>query len=127
MQMMPLQTYELYLRALYNVKIFKSTDPRDKIFAIARFFNVSVVPDYFSNVQWIYTQLALEFIETADRGFDILLQAGRHQQSLENMPSWVPDWSSEPVFDFFGAFGIREHTEFRITRELRGEISASVR
>jgi hypothetical protein len=80
-----------------------ATDPRDKIFALhsmAKWHSkqdkiLEPLPDYSASVELVYIRTA-QYLLSTDPGF-VLCHSGigsPRQFDLEDMPSWVPDWTS---------------------------------
>lgn len=76
---------------------FKSTDPRDKIYALLGmalgqdrrpFSGVKI--DYSASISEVYKSFALLILQSG-LGVEILRHCRAH--SVETLPSWVPDWS----------------------------------
>ncbi|KAF8849459.1 HET-domain-containing protein, partial [Acephala macrosclerotiorum] len=74
---------------------FRSSDPRDKIYAFLGMADdrdrLGIVPNYSRPIRDVYTEAAICIIN-ADRTLDVLSSV-RADKSLD-LPSWVPDWSS---------------------------------
>ena len=92
------------LQRLYNTRHFKSTDPRDRIYAI---LNMVMEPselfvDYTRSKEDVYKWLARSMIDR-DSCFDVL--SGVQGKPAEGLPSWVPDWSQPPASDVLGRPG----------------------
>ena len=69
-----------------------ATDPRDKIFALSAISQPSNFGvDYNMSVQQLYCSFAAECIKE-DKMTDIL-QHGYSREGIQDLPSWVPDWS----------------------------------
>jgi hypothetical protein len=74
---------------------FHATDPRDKIYAplgICIDEAGAPRPNYAMTTPEVYLQYAHYFL-TRGQGLRLLKQAGR-QRSTMNIPSWVPDWTT---------------------------------
>lgn len=85
---------DLYCLLPY-LRIFDSTDPHDKVFALLPMLSEQgpevLVPNYQTETSEIYFRLARHLIET-DRSLDIL---GFCATSGDfDLPSWVPDWTA---------------------------------
>ncbi|KAK7211997.1 hypothetical protein V2G26_019175 [Clonostachys chloroleuca] len=77
------------------VQKFDSTDPRDKIFGLLSMVSsniTSLVPDYTTAVHDVYTDLACQLIEKGGT-LDVLGFCGV-SGNIDNLPSWVPDWTA---------------------------------
>jgi hypothetical protein len=86
----------------------KTTDPRDKIFAILNICKVHgpstksyLVPDYTLSVREVYIRAtAAWFHEGGHRGASLdFLNYAQAPNEDYNLPSWVPDWSSRLAAD----------------------------
>ena len=79
---------------------FQCTDPRDKIYAVMGLANHSqqdekLPVDYEDGIEEIYHRSAVDTM-LSNRSLD-LLQCVVHHTVVSNLPSWVPDWRSEPL------------------------------
>lgn len=86
----------------------EATDPRDKIFSLLGVFpaeeKVSFdAPDYNKNVEDVYTEFAKSFVRKFNDA-SILFYAGACRRVLQ-VPSWVPDWSTNISTSSFGRAG----------------------
>lgn len=93
------------LEALMSVGHFNSTDPRDKIYALLGFTELpseekdkTFRPNYdkSNSAQSLYTNTA-RYLLDSDPSMSILHRAGMgnpRSKYLEDLPSWVPDWST---------------------------------
>ncbi len=87
-----------------NTRHCKSTDPRDKIFAL---LGLVIEPselsaDYTRSKEDVYKWLARSIIER-DSCLDVL--SGVQGKPGQGLSSWVPDWSQPPVSDVLGRPG----------------------
>ncbi|RYP46987.1 hypothetical protein DL768_006910 [Monosporascus sp. mg162] len=86
---------------LFNTANFKSTDPRDKIFALLGLATDAddgrLIPDYRKSPSQVYTEVAQHLI--VGKGTIALLSlAGtgfNHPRKVQSLPSWVPDFSEQ--------------------------------
>ena len=90
----------LHLLELLNVhRDCASTDPRDHIYGLLGLsgdgHDMGLMPNYNLSVQDIYKDLAVKHISTT-RSLDIICGC-RGNRNFVNLPSWVPDWSSNQV------------------------------
>jgi hypothetical protein len=80
---------------IYRTKHLKSTDPRDKIYALLGLDesgDISVSPNYDDSISKVYTDFAIACIE-AKGNLEIFYSAGiGHVVQNLPQPSWVPDW-----------------------------------
>ncbi|KAF2161879.1 hypothetical protein M409DRAFT_58660 [Zasmidium cellare ATCC 36951] len=74
---------------------FKSSDPRDRIFALLGIAGdageLGIVPDYTKTCAQVYTEAARALVEHGF--FDIFSYCIYPHIGPQNMQSWVPDWS----------------------------------
>jgi hypothetical protein len=87
----------LYL--LDSTRYFKSTDPRDKIFALWTLVRGTgerrFTPDYSMSMQQVYTAVTSEIIEGL--GTLRVLMFRRASSRISDLPTWVPDYSLTPA------------------------------
>jgi hypothetical protein len=83
------------LELLRDTRHCRSTDPRDKIHALLGMStereDTRLAPDYSLTNQQTFIHLT-KFLINRDRRLDVLCHVQR-PSSMENLPSWVPDWS----------------------------------
>ncbi|KAF2099199.1 hypothetical protein NA57DRAFT_56813 [Rhizodiscina lignyota] len=74
-------------------------DPRDKVYAILNLLPPSLAakiqPDYKLPTATVYTETFLSYVEMSQR-LDLLVHCVDYR-SLENSPSWVPNWSARTL------------------------------
>jgi len=75
-------------------------DPRDRIYGIMSLLhpsqqNMGIIPDYTRDVALIYKDATQRFINHSN-GLSILVQCELQDSSL-HMPTWVPNWSIDPI------------------------------
>ena len=92
------------LQSLHDTRHCKSTDPRDKVYAL---LNLVIEPselfaDYTRSKEDVYTWLARSIIER-DSCLDVL--CGVQGKAGQGLPSWVPDWSQPPFSNVLGRPG----------------------
>lgn len=84
------------LKALFDTQNFLATDLRDKIYALINlaYDGTKLVPhlSYYQNVQDVFRGLANSIL-FKNKCSDIISLRQRDGLELENLPSWVPDWS----------------------------------
>jgi hypothetical protein len=92
-----------FLQQLHDTRASRATDPRDKVFALAAMSSVEdrpfVEPNYSKSIREIYTDVTCE-IAQRQASLRILsavqpINGQPCSKSVENLPSWVPDWSKE--------------------------------
>lgn len=89
-------------RDLYDILfmsyMFDCTDPRDKIYAMTGLADplpkACMTFDYIRSTEEIYLRFAVELM-LSDNTLDLLHCVVSHTM-LNHLPSWVPDWRSEP-------------------------------
>ena len=74
-------------------------DPRDKIYGILSLLapyqqNMDIIPDYTQDVAFVYQDATIRYINHTR--YLSMLQQCELQDTPSNMPTWVPDWSTEP-------------------------------
>lgn len=76
----------------------KSTDPKDKVFALYGVFRALGIhppdPDYGKPVGQIYQETTRSIIE-AQGSLDMLYLGSGTTSNLVNIPSWTPDWTND--------------------------------
>jgi hypothetical protein len=101
------------LSVLLAFRDFEATDPRDKVFALLGLVRNTVhssllSPDYKKPVTKLYEDVVHYHIKCCGN-LDILSAAGWNKLSVNELPSWVPDWRSHR---FAGAdLGYLEYTD----------------
>ena len=85
------------LRLLLRYRTRKSTDPRDKVFAILglvvrHFGDIGIVPSYTQSAALAFTQAA-RYIIKETRSLWLLRACSTDEIPRVRTPSWVPDWS----------------------------------
>jgi YD repeat-containing protein len=105
--------YELdLLDLLLMSRDLQATDPLDKIYALLGLGRHEMIPDYSSTTETVFCDFALQVIgavtrptpgseekllsddENVRKALILLSCAGRSNQNLEELPSWVPDWTA---------------------------------
>ena len=93
------------LAVLQRARFYQSSDPRDKIFAVAGMSQSSLeaclVPNYGKTTAEVYTEVAKFLLE--DTGL-MFLSDVQGRPRLPNLPSWVPDWSQYPTHNPSASF-----------------------
>ncbi|KAI0855569.1 HET-domain-containing protein [Xylaria cubensis] len=74
----------------------KARDPRDKVYALVGLIldhrSIGLVADYNLTTKELYIQVAL--VVAMRHGWaNVLFRAGTTNRSIDELPSWVPDWS----------------------------------
>jgi len=93
--------YPPLLTLLDKYRSFKSTDPRDKVYALLglgelkdlRMLGVEV--SYQLGVEEVFTRLAMSYLQR-DGNFDILSYV-HHGLNPLGLPTWVPDWAQQEI------------------------------
>ena len=87
------------LQVMRLTRDFKTTDPRDKCFAVFSLLKDSgpvgrgFTPDYTLPVEKVYQQFAMYLIRMGE-GAMMLSYAGlQRRHKIVRIPSWVPDWT----------------------------------
>jgi len=87
-----------YLLLLRATRLFSSTDPRDRFFALHGFLSNDntdgIQIDYKLPCQEVYQSWAMHSINNGS--LKLLSLAERGPKSKLDLPSWIPDWSSAP-------------------------------
>lgn len=104
-----------FLAGLVDGRSAKSTDPRDKVFAIMGLTNTLMYPNYSSKVIDVYTQAALKIATTPELGS--LLCCVDHPQPTPGQPSWVPDWATPRQTVSLG-YGAKHHKVYQASTQL---------
>jgi hypothetical protein len=77
----------------------EATDPRDKFFGLLGLSGdadgLGIIPNYTLSPEEIFTDLFHKHV-TATRSLDIICSV-KHPRNFDNMPSWVPDWSTDQI------------------------------
>jgi hypothetical protein len=87
-----------YLWLLRGTRLFLSTDPRDRFFALHGFLSNDntdgIQIDYKLSCEQVYQSWAMQSINKGS--LKLLSLAERGPNSELDLPSWVPDWSIAP-------------------------------
>jgi len=85
------------LDLLHQHRDCEATDPRDKVYGLLGMSGdgeaMKIFPDYTRSVEDVYRDLAEKYV-VATGSLDIIC-ACRFPRKFENLPSWVPDWSTD--------------------------------
>ena len=115
---------ETLLQFLNDTRQCKSTDPRDKVFALLNMSTErdepALAPNYALSPKEVFMSAARFFI-TRDKNLDVLCHA-QAAPSAYDVPSWVPDWSMPRASRVLG----QPKTSPRPLRADRSEILASI-
>ncbi|PVI01611.1 hypothetical protein DM02DRAFT_613548 [Periconia macrospinosa] len=107
---------------LHAARNAKCKDPRDNVYAILNLVSeekrLNIQPDYTKSVDWLFTQVAVQSM-LHDRSLNILSHVRgkksigvpatellvQEKTSLDDLPSWVPNWTlqihEQPLGDQF--------------------------
>jgi hypothetical protein len=108
-------------------------DPRDRIFGLLGIAEDSeelgLCADYHKSCQEVYTDTARKMIQA---GYVDILAQSQWPKSLDNIPSWVPDWTGtiyEPIGDVYHqpVFETSRKTKQRVQddKPVKSELSLS--
>ncbi|KAK0611308.1 heterokaryon incompatibility protein-domain-containing protein [Immersiella caudata] len=92
------------LELLNNTRGFHATDPRDKIFAVVGLAGdmnrdfVETFVDYDKSLDEVQTELAAWFLTKYRRRDSLLFSYVEATGHSDSLPSWVPDWTGEGMF-----------------------------
>jgi hypothetical protein len=94
----PIEAGNIVLKALLQARHCGATNPRDKVYALLPLLhsfckNFNLTPNYGDSLAKVYSDCASSLV--AECGLEILY-AVQGPSSIENLPSWVPDWSMTP-------------------------------
>ncbi|KAI4178379.1 MAG: hypothetical protein L6R41_008413 [Letrouitia leprolyta] len=105
--------------AIVLTRSFKSSDPRDKVFALLGFYDEcdELLPDYTKSVLDVLTE-ATEFqLKYAEELIVLSLVEDKRYRQLKALPSWVPDYSVRTL----DSVGIVKQNVFCVSRGLKPE------
>jgi hypothetical protein len=111
-----LSRYSLHLTApplqelLLSHKSKKSTDPKDKVYAlvgISSSKHTFGTIDYSLSIREIYTHTARHIISTSQK-LDVIC-VKQHDLGQYGLPSWVPDWTRPPPSAGAVVIGLHHH------------------
>lgn len=88
----------------------KATDLRDKVFGVMGMSDQILYPDYQRSVPDVYREACQPCLNASD--IVRLLCSVDHDQPVEGMPSWVPDWSTPRQTVSLG-FTDKEHAVYK--------------
>jgi hypothetical protein len=89
----------LLLDVLPDMRMYKATNTRDKVFAILAICqdgrHPDLTPHYEHSTEEVFTNLAAHIL-TRDKRLDILGHC-HYSRKAPSLPTWVPDWTSKWV------------------------------
>ncbi|KAL9113652.1 MAG: hypothetical protein Q9187_007590 [Circinaria calcarea] len=103
---------------------FHCTDPRDKVFGLLALAKDGsdpfLAPDYGQSVQETYARITRNLI--GRNGYLSILCSVSHPKEIQNLPSWVPDWTSHLYFrqvfgPYFAKLGIFDYPKSPLKRK----------
>lgn len=107
------------LKALLQARHCGATNRRDKVYALLPLLHsfdkqLTLTPKYGDSPAKVYTDCATTLM--AECGFEILyaVQGGSR---IDNLPSWVPDWSIPPKRKVLGTFERTAMNRFWISKK----------
>jgi hypothetical protein len=86
--------------AMLQCRYFQATDPRDRIFALSGIctdWPPSLRPDYTKTTEQVFLSAANYFLSLPNPLRMLPLAGTGFARSLPNLPSWVPDFNSNPI------------------------------
>ena len=98
------------LELLLSHKSKKSTDPKDKVYALVGISSTrhTFGPiDYSRSMREIYTHTARHIITTSQK-LDVIC-VKQHNVNQFNLPSWAPDWTRPPTHSGHTVIGLQHH------------------
>lgn len=88
-----MSTNEGLLYALIRSRPSSCEDPRDKVYSQLALGKANLFPDYKLSVSEVYINAAIYILETSKSLLLLTCVEGESFQSINGLPSWVPDWS----------------------------------
>lgn len=104
-------THAPLLELLLSHKSKKSTDPKDKVYALV---GISSSRNTFGNIDYslsmreVFTHTARHIITTTQK-LDVIC-VKQHDEQHFNLPSWVPNWTRSPIQHGQATIGLHHHT-----------------
>ncbi|KAG4433046.1 hypothetical protein IFR05_011464 [Cadophora sp. M221] len=98
------------LELLLTHKSKKSTDPKDKVYAligVSESFNTFGMIDYSHSVRDVYTHTARHIITSSQR-LDVIC-VKQNDVDQYGLPSWAPDWTRPPSNSGATVVGLHHH------------------
>ena len=87
---------------LFQVRRREVTESRDRIYGLLALINSAFAqpfePDYTARLRDIFTEFTVRFIRESG-SLELLLQSSKQTNSLTELPSWVPDYTSRYNFE----------------------------
>lgn len=85
--------HEGLLYALIRARPSECKDPRDKVYSQLGLGEASILPDYGMPINEVYIRTARYILEHSGSLLLLTCVEGKEFQTIENLPSWAPDWS----------------------------------
>ncbi|PVH86383.1 HET-domain-containing protein [Cadophora sp. DSE1049] len=98
------------LELLLSHKSKKSTDPKDKVYAligVSESIDTFGIIDYSHSMREVYTHTAHHIITTSNR-LDVIC-VKQHDIDQYSLPSWAPDWTRPPSNSGATVVGLHHH------------------
>ncbi|KAH7312129.1 heterokaryon incompatibility protein-domain-containing protein [Rhexocercosporidium sp. MPI-PUGE-AT-0058] len=98
------------LELLLSHKSKKSTDPKDKVYAligVSESFDAFGTIDYSQSLREVYTHTARHIITSSQR-LDVIC-VKQHDVDQYDLPSWAPDWTRPPSNSGATVVGLHHH------------------
>lgn len=100
-----------FFKMLCLCRTFKSTDPRDKIYALLGMSTDPVArrirPDYTKDITSVFVEFTVADMTAQTSLRHIIVAPSYARSESMDLPSWVPDWTQAPAamnFDFIATY-----------------------